>query len=210
VFAALGINSCFRVIGPDLVRVASLGGDQAMAAKAAAELELVAATTGLASDVAAAHLARGMVDGTSADLLAAVAAYEASPRPLLLARGCEHAGRAVWADGDRAHAAQLLDRAHLLFADAGADADARRVRELFTALGLRRPRARRRATGGWDSVTIGERKVIDLLAVGHTNQSIADLLGISRRTVETHLSNVYSKLGIGSRVELALAADHRV
>jgi DNA-binding CsgD family transcriptional regulator len=210
VFAALGINSCFRVIGPDLVRVASLGGDQAMAAKAAAELELVAATTGLASDVAAAHLARGMVDGTSADLLAAVAAYEASPRPLLLARGCEHAGRAVWADGDRAHAAQLLDRAHVLFADAGADADARRVRELFTALGLRRPRARRRATGGWDSVTIGERKVIDLLAVGHTNQSIADLLGISRRTVETHLSNVYSKLGIGSRVELALAADHRV
>jgi DNA-binding CsgD family transcriptional regulator len=152
-------------------------------------------------------MARGIVTSDTSVALAGGADYEQSPRPLLLARASEHAGRACWADGDRTQAAQLLDRAHTIYRDAGANADLRRVRELFPALGLRRPRTARRPTAGWESLTASETNVVHLVAAGHTNQAVAGQLGVSRRTVETHLSHVYAKLGVGSRVELALAAD---
>jgi DNA-binding NarL/FixJ family response regulator len=51
-------------------------------------------------------------------------------------------------------------------------------------------------------LTQRERKVCQLLAYGHTNSEIAAKLFISERTVETHRSNIYSKLGLKNRVEL--------
>jgi DNA-binding NarL/FixJ family response regulator len=48
--------------------------------------------------------------------------------------------------------------------------------------------------------------VVDLAAEGLTNRQIALRLSVSRRTVETHLSHVFGKLGLASRVELATAA----
>jgi DNA-binding NarL/FixJ family response regulator len=44
------------------------------------------------------------------------------------------------------------------------------------------------------------------VAEGLTNRQIALQLSVSRRTVETHLSHVFGKLGLSSRVELATAA----
>jgi DNA-binding NarL/FixJ family response regulator len=51
-------------------------------------------------------------------------------------------------------------------------------------------------------LTQREQKVCQLLAYGHTNSEIAAKLFISERTVETHRSNIYSKLGLKNRVEL--------
>jgi len=51
-------------------------------------------------------------------------------------------------------------------------------------------------------LTQREQKVCQLLAYGHTNSEIAEKLFISERTVETHRSNIYSKLGLKNRVEL--------
>ena len=48
--------------------------------------------------------------------------------------------------------------------------------------------------------------MVDLVAEGLTNRQIALQLSVSRRTVETHLSHVFSKVGLTSRVELATAA----
>ena len=53
-----------------------------------------------------------------------------------------------------------------------------------------------------------EAEVLRLVAAGHSNAQIADVLFISRRTVTTHVSNVYTKLGVASRAE-AIAFSHR-
>ena len=55
-----------------------------------------------------------------------------------------------------------------------------------------------------------ERKVIDLLLRGNSNKQIAVVLGVSVRTIEFHLSNVYKKLGVISRTEavLELSKEH--
>lgn len=49
-----------------------------------------------------------------------------------------------------------------------------------------------------------ERSVIDLLLQGKSNKQIAHSLGVSNRTIEFHLSNIYSKLGVSSRSEAIL------
>jgi DNA-binding NarL/FixJ family response regulator len=52
--------------------------------------------------------------------------------------------------------------------------------------------------------------VLELLAAGRSNAEIADALFISRRTVTTHVSNLYAKLGAASRAEaIAFALRHQ-
>jgi len=53
-----------------------------------------------------------------------------------------------------------------------------------------------------DLLTQREKQVCQMLAYGHTNSEIAEKLFISERTVETHRSNIYAKLGLKNRVEL--------
>ncbi|VBA57748.1 Putative HTH-type transcriptional regulator [Mycobacterium attenuatum] len=62
---------------------------------------------------------------------------------------------------------------------------------------------RKRPASGWASLTPTERDVVRLVADGLANTEIAARLFISRRTVQTHLTHVYAKLGINSRVQLA-------
>ncbi|OBJ55333.1 LuxR family transcriptional regulator [Mycobacterium sp. 1423905.2] len=62
---------------------------------------------------------------------------------------------------------------------------------------------RKRPTSGWAALTPTERDVVRLVADGLANNEIAARLFISRRTVQTHLTHVYAKLGIASRVQLA-------
>jgi DNA-binding CsgD family transcriptional regulator len=53
-----------------------------------------------------------------------------------------------------------------------------------------------------DPLTSRERDVAQLAVSGHSNAEIADRLGLSVRTVETHLQRVYTKLGIHTRADL--------
>jgi DNA-binding CsgD family transcriptional regulator len=52
-------------------------------------------------------------------------------------------------------------------------------------------------------LTASERRVAALVAEGQTNREVAAALFLAERTVETHLSHIYAKLGIRSRTELA-------
>jgi DNA-binding CsgD family transcriptional regulator len=72
---------------------------------------------------------------------------------------------------------------------------------------LRDSGARQAATArtGAGSLTGSERRIAQLAADGHTNAEIAGLLHLARRTVETHLTSAYKKLGIRRRSELLTA-----
>jgi DNA-binding CsgD family transcriptional regulator len=64
----------------------------------------------------------------------------------------------------------------------------------------------RRLTLGWASLTPTERDVVRLVSEGLANNDIATRLFVSPRTVQTHLTHVYNKLGLTSRVQLAQEA----
>jgi DNA-binding NarL/FixJ family response regulator len=52
-------------------------------------------------------------------------------------------------------------------------------------------------------LTASEQRVAELVAAGMSNKQVAAALVVTPRTVETHLTRVYAKLGVRSRVELA-------
>jgi DNA-binding CsgD family transcriptional regulator len=65
---------------------------------------------------------------------------------------------------------------------------------------------RKRPASGWASLTPGERDVVRLVSEGLSNKDIARRLFVSPRTVQTHLTHVYTKLGLTSRVQLVQEA----
>jgi DNA-binding CsgD family transcriptional regulator len=65
---------------------------------------------------------------------------------------------------------------------------------------------RKRPSSGWASLTPTERDVVRRVSEGLSNKDIATRLFISPRTVATHLTHVYTKLGLTSRVQLAQEA----
>jgi predicted ATPase/class 3 adenylate cyclase/DNA-binding CsgD family transcriptional regulator len=65
---------------------------------------------------------------------------------------------------------------------------------------------RRRPTSGWESLTPTEGDVTRLVSEGLPNKDIAVRLFISPRTVQSHLTHIYTKLGLSSRVQLAQEA----
>jgi DNA-binding CsgD family transcriptional regulator len=104
--------------------------------------------------------------------------------------------------GQRRHARELLGEAQTLAHETGALAALRRAREEVLAAG---GRPRRAATRGVDALTPAEVRVARLAAEGRSNPEIAQQLFITRRTVETHLTSAYSKLGLHGREQLAVA-----
>src|SRR5262249_350257 len=67
------------------------------------------------------------------------------------------------------------------------------------AYAQRRRGGRKRPSSGWASVTPTEREVARLVCAGLANKDIAARLFVSPRTVQTHLTRIYRKLGVTSR-----------
>lgn len=58
----------------------------------------------------------------------------------------------------------------------------------------------------YDSLTEREREVLHLIAEGRSNKAMADVLGVSQSTIETHRANVMEKLDLHSAAEIVLYA----
>ncbi|ALL79936.1 hypothetical protein AD006_32425 (plasmid) [Pseudonocardia sp. EC080610-09] len=147
---------------------------------------------------AAAH-ARGLLD-SNADLLEEAAGnhrdvWSAASADEDLARLAASPERAV----DR------LDHALARYKECGATLDMARVRRRLRRLGVRRRHwtYEQRPTSGWNSLTDTERQVSEMVACGLTNRQVAQRMYLSPHTIGFHLRQIYRKLGIRSRVELA-------
>jgi DNA-binding CsgD family transcriptional regulator len=209
--ARCGLAADYPVIGPDLVRLALAVDDVGRA------LDVAAAVTGVASRnqvpwIAGAALhCQGLAENNPDILGAAVTAYAHGSRPLGLALAAEDAGIAFARRGNVDRAAPLLDQAISLYERLDAARDLARAAAALRQVGIRRGRrvTHTRARSGWQSLTAGERAVVDLVAEGLSNPQIAQRLYLSRRTVQTHLAHVFAKLHMTNRTQLAAEAIRR-
>ena len=122
------------------------------------------------------------------------APYEAARVRVLVGLGC----RAL---GDEEAAAMELDAARSVFAQLGAAADLVRVEAL----------AHREAAWKAHGLTERELQVLRLVATGATNHAIAGQLFVAEKTIDRHVSNLFTKLGVASRAAAtAYAYQHRL
>lgn len=191
--------------GAQLVRMALAAECPERAAAAAAASRLAAERNPtVASLVAAAAHAEGLLRGDVEKLREAVAAFRKTPRRLCRASAMEDAAGAEIAAGHTPAAIALLDEALSNYADCAAKRDVARVQRRLDAIGGRKPRGQgaRRAKTGWHSLTPFELRVVRLVAEGHTNREVASRLHLSPHTVDSHIRHSFAKLGVSSRVGL--------
>ena len=182
------------------------------AARVATTLGLALPVAQAARSAAAVRLARGDAAGALERALAALAAVEPVGAAREAARSRLLAGRAHAALGDAAAATRELAAAEAAFDAAGArrlrDEAAAELRRLGHRV-ARRPRAAPAGVGGagLGDLTQREREIAELVCDRHTNRQIAAELFLSEKTVETHLRNIFVKLSVSSRVEVARAVE---
>jgi DNA-binding CsgD family transcriptional regulator len=116
--------------------------------------------------------------------------YESARVRLLIALACQ-------ASNDDDTASMEFDFARAAFERLGAEPDVARVDQLRDRSALRR---------GVHGLSPRELDVLRLIAVGQTNKDIAGALDISDRTVERHVSNIFTKLRVNSRTAAAAHA----
>jgi DNA-binding CsgD family transcriptional regulator len=194
-----------RILGP-YVEIVLAAGDVAAARAAANELATIAAELNqpflrslTAHVTGAVLLADDDPHGALVSLRRAwrgwrelEAPHEAAQARVLVALAC----RAL---GDDDGAEMELDAARSVFAELGAGPDAARAESLSRLTDGRNP-------GG---LTAREVEVLALVAKGGTNREIADQLVISEKTVASHLSHIFTKLGLSSRTAVtAYAYEH--
>jgi ATP/maltotriose-dependent transcriptional regulator MalT len=128
----------------------------------------------------------------------AMAVAERVPAALARARLETAYGRHLLDAGDRRGAIDLLRSAYERLEHLRAAPFLAHCAELLHAAGLHPP-----AAGGALALTTQELAVARLVAEGRTNQETGAALFVTSRTVAFHLSNIYAKLGVSSRRELA-------
>jgi DNA-binding NarL/FixJ family response regulator len=188
------------------VEIAIAAADEATATAAADELDAVAAvyrSSGLEATAkqcrGAALLASGQTDEALSTLRAACSGWSALEAPyecakvrVLLARAYRHVG-------DIESSEREFDAARAAFEELGAELDAQQADT---------ERSGRTLPNG---LTAREGHVLALVAAGNTNREIADALLLSQKTVERHLSNVFTKLDVTTRTAAArFAFEHGI
>ncbi|HEX2292502.1 MAG TPA: helix-turn-helix transcriptional regulator [Gaiellaceae bacterium] len=150
--------------------------------------------------VAIAFRIRALTAGEPADFESALEQHQAWGNRFEEGRTRLLYGEALRREKRRKEAREQLSTARSAFAAVGAKVWERRAREELRAAGARIPRA---ASGA--ALTAQEERVAALVADGLSNKEIAARLVVSTKTVEGHLRNVFEKLGVTSRTQVARA-----
>jgi DNA-binding CsgD family transcriptional regulator len=138
--------------------------------------------------------ARGEVGEAIVLLEAAVAGHESAGDEFGRGRALVALGITLRRALQKRAAYEALDAARATFAAIGAEGWAAKAAGELGRIG-----GRRREPG----LTAAERRVADLVAAGRTNSEVAAALFLSERTVASHLTRIYAKLGVRSRTELS-------
>jgi DNA-binding CsgD family transcriptional regulator len=191
-------------------------GRRADAQRAAVAARMVADTTGLRHPAAMAHRAAARVAldagdpvGAAEHALASAAAAEEIGARLEAGLSRTIAGRALARSGRPERATEEIERAADELEACGALRYRAEAERELGKLGRRRHR-RTRAQGavvGIASLTERELEVARLIVDRRTNAQIAAELYLSRKTVESHVRNLFHKLDVSSRVEVARAIE---
>lgn len=205
---AHGSRMALATVGPTAVRLALAANHGDLAGSVASALAALANANSDGAGIAAASACvQGLLAGDVEALAGAAEAYGRAGRPLEQALAVEAAAVAAAGGGERRRARALLDRAVALYRKLDAPAFADRLQRRLGFGGLTGERGRPAA--GWEALTAAELRILRLLGERRTNAEIAAALGISRRTVETHVTHILAKAGLRSRLQLGEAAARR-
>jgi DNA-binding CsgD family transcriptional regulator/tetratricopeptide (TPR) repeat protein len=207
----VGMAIDYPAVGPDLVRLGRAAGELGLAREVTEAVDEVARRNEVPSITGAALRCRGLLTDDLEAMTQAVDAYAEGQRPLEVALACEEAAGLAARSGEPDVARALMERAGSVYERLDASRGVMRVEAGLRALGVRRGRrgARQRPQQGWESLTPTEITVAGLVGQGLSNPQIAERLFVSRRTVQTHVAHIFTKLDIGARAQLAaLVAVH--
>ena len=208
--AAQGIQAtaALSLFGPDLVRLL-LGAGRADEAGSVLEALRAGEVDGerFAVDVMVQRCA-GLLAGDEELIIAARVAHDGQGRKLEAVLD-EEARVLVRLAASGPGAKEDLLMAVEAAEAAGFGMVADRLRRSAAASGLSTGRRAERATHGWDALTRSEWRIARLVGEGRSNPEIAAELVVSRRTVESHLSRIFTKLEVANRTELALSLRDR-
>ena len=188
--------------GAAIVRALLNAGQPDRALSTAREQLHVAERWGAPSHIGIARRSLGLATGGPegvALLEQSVEVLEGTPCRLELARTYTALGAALRRGNRRAGAREHLRRALDLAGRCGAGALAAETMVELRACGAR---PRRAVLSGVASLTPTEHRVADLVARGLSNPEVAQMMFVTRATVESHLVAIYRKLDISSRAEL--------
>jgi DNA-binding CsgD family transcriptional regulator len=190
---------------PELVEAAVRGGDAELAREALDRLADTTRPCGTEFALGVEARCRALLsDGAVADELYREAIERLRRTQLRpeLARAHLLYGEWLRRENHRSSAREQLRTAHDMLATIGMEAFAGRARQELQATG---EKVRKRTVETRDDLTPQERQIARLARDGLSNPEIGARLFLSPRTVEWHLRNVFTKLGIQSRRELAKA-----
>jgi DNA-binding CsgD family transcriptional regulator len=186
----------------ELVEAGVRSGNQALAAQALERLVGAPSASGTEWGLGIVARSQALVsddEGAEALYLEAITRLGRTPLRPELARAHLVYGEWLRRESRRMDAREQLRTAYEMFTSFGADAFAERTRRELLATG---EKVRKRSDETRGQLTAQEEQIARLAADGRTNQEIGAQLFLSPRTVEWHLHKVFTKLGVGSRMQL--------
>jgi DNA-binding CsgD family transcriptional regulator len=193
---------------PAYVEIMLAAGDMPDARKACRELEEIAQSLDTrvpgaiaAEACGAVELAEGNAQAALGPLRRAFEVWQQIEAPYAAARVRVLIGLACHALGDEDAASLEIDAARSIFKRLGATPDLARIDSLIKST----------TCDNTHGLTPRELQVLRLVATGDTNKAIAAALDLSEKTVDRHVSNIFTKLDVSSRAAAtAFAYRHKL